>query len=206
MNKIIFLILTTLLFNGCVFEDSQEEGKAWTDGIVYYEIDEGIHAFTKGVILECMNEIESKTNVKFIESCEVPYRLKIYYANINEAIVGMRNKNYLTVDLFANSYVITHELGHVLGLRHEHQRIDRDSYIKINYENIQENMFFAFEKIESSMYNMEAYDYDLKSIMHYHEYDFAKSYHPVFEVLEGEYTPSFELSEIDIAKINDIYN
>ncbi|CAN9221795.1 unnamed protein product [Alternaria alternata] len=33
-------------------------------------------------------------------------------------------------------HCVLHELGHVMGMVHEHQRSDRDTYIKVQYENI----------------------------------------------------------------------
>jgi hypothetical protein len=35
-----------------------------------------------------------------------------------------------------NDWVQAHELGHVLGLHHEHQRLDRNNYISYNPENV----------------------------------------------------------------------
>jgi hypothetical protein len=35
--------------------------------------------------------------------------------------------------------VITHEMGHMIGLLHEHQRPDRNSYVKVDWENVEGN-------------------------------------------------------------------
>ena len=36
-----------------------------------------------------------------------------------------------------NPKVLQHEIGHVLGMQHEHQRPDRDSYLQFNCSNLQ---------------------------------------------------------------------
>lgn len=33
-------------------------------------------------------------------------------------------------------YTVIHELFHALGLHHEHNRMDRDDYVTIHYENM----------------------------------------------------------------------
>ena len=33
-------------------------------------------------------------------------------------------------------YVIMHELGHVIGFFHEHQRADRDEFVEILWDNV----------------------------------------------------------------------
>ena len=59
-----------------------------------------------------------------------------------------------------------HELGHILGFYHEHNRIDRDEYIEIIWPNIIHEFGNLFQKIAIEVtYNDLPYDYG--SIMHY---------------------------------------
>ena len=43
-------------------------------------------------------------------------------------------------------HVIAHELLHLLGVGHEHQRSDRDKFVRINWSNIRKANAFNFFK------------------------------------------------------------
>uniref|UniRef100_A0A914M9M1 Metalloendopeptidase n=1 Tax=Meloidogyne incognita TaxID=6306 RepID=A0A914M9M1_MELIC len=69
--------------------------------------------------------------------------------------------------------IVLHELLHLLGLFHEHQRSDRDKYLKINYKNIRKGKKINFVKLENDVTWGLPYNYD--SIMNYRVNAFAKN-------------------------------
>ncbi|XP_057309869.1 astacin-like [Hydractinia symbiolongicarpus] len=60
--------------------------------------------------------------------------------------------------------VIVHELLHALGIFHEQSRADRDSYVQIHLENVQQGLEYNFDKESTESLGVE---YDPKSVMHY---------------------------------------
>ncbi len=66
---------------------------------------------------------------------------------------------------------LLHEVGHVLGLMHEHQRPDRDRFLQIKWENLGA-FAFAYEKLSFGKFD-EKSPYDFYSIMHYHNKAFS---------------------------------
>jgi len=70
--------------------------------------------------------------------------------------------------------VVTHELIHALGFDHEQNREDRDNYVRINWDNIEDQYKFAFDK-SGPAYSTFDVGYDYDSIMHYGARDFGKT-------------------------------
>lgn len=60
-----------------------------------------------------------------------------------------------------------HELGHTIGLRHEHQHPDRDQGVQINMNNVHERMRQWFKTIDRKELNFYGVPYDMQSVMHY---------------------------------------
>jgi hypothetical protein len=63
--------------------------------------------------------------------------------------------------------MIAHELGHVLGFFHEHQRWDRDAYLTVHYENIKPGRSSDYDWIARTNWIVTSTPYDYRSIMHY---------------------------------------
>lgn len=106
--------------------------------------------------------------------------------NGHPAESGKRVFNFREAWCWDQPYLI-HDVGHVLGLIHENQRPDRDSYIRIITENIIPEMAVFFEKFET-VEEKSAYDY--LSVMHYHSWSWTinpnSSDYPTILKLNGE--------------------
>lgn len=83
-----------------------------------------------------------------------------------QSTLGMVPWAVLNFNETAVSRTYLHELGHTLGLIHEHQRPDRDNYININTANIPKGKKSQYSKYLSSSVTLFG-SFDFSSIMLY---------------------------------------
>ena len=76
---------------------------------------------------------------------------------------------------------ILHEMGHIIGLWHEFQRPDRDSYVTVNYNNAIKGSWGNFEILTQNAQILGLYDY--ASVMQYPPYSFSRNGGPVIETI-----------------------
>ncbi len=74
---------------------------------------------------------------------------------------------------------ILHEMGHIIGLWHEHQRADRDTYVTVNYGNVIKGSWGNFVILADDVQILGAYDY--ASVMQYIPYAFSRNGGSVIE-------------------------
>nr|QBH70097.1 CreM12-ShK4 [Colubraria reticulata] len=67
-----------------------------------------------------------------------------------------------------------HEVGHAIGLVHEHQLPDRDQYIYVIYDNVAPSMRVWFNKYSTKDVNQYGVPYEYSSVMHYGVTAFSK--------------------------------
>jgi hypothetical protein len=143
----------------------------WPNGIVPYEFDPAVTTENRARALGSMREWEISSGVDFIErTTETNY---VYLQNSNQynSSVGMvGGKQVINIYKWELVGKITHELGHSLGLWHEQSRVDRDTYVTIEWDNIAEGYEHNFNRQdEADVYG----PYDFGSIMHYSQCTFS---------------------------------
>ena len=107
--------------------------------------------------------------------------------------------------------IAAHEVGHALGLFHEHMRPDRDRYIKVNLANAYSGTEAAFAK--NSADDTYGAPYDYSSVMHYDSLGFSIDYwgkKRVIEPLDPYFLTSYGqrlvVTFLDAKRINLHYN
>lgn len=157
---------------------------AWPGGNVYYSFSNNVSSVKQKAFLDGMAEWAMFANLHF-----VPYSNQTNYVLIYEATGGEGGQSMVgmvggqqTIQIGPTSWnrgTICHELGHTLGLVHEHQRSDRNSYVTILTGNIapgQEGNFVLLTDAQNKT------PYDFLSVMHYSRTNLSVS--PLLDVID----------------------
>uniref|UniRef100_A0A7N8WQL2 Metalloendopeptidase n=1 Tax=Mastacembelus armatus TaxID=205130 RepID=A0A7N8WQL2_9TELE len=143
--------------------------KKGSNGLVTipYTISSEFTSSERQVISQAMNAFRSTTCIRF-----VPRQNENDYISIENlsgcysSLGRVGGKQVLSLNRQGCIYqgIIQHELNHGLGFQHEQSRSDRDSYVRINWENIAPQNAYNFNKEDTNNLNTP---YDYSSIMHY---------------------------------------
>lgn len=135
----------------------------WPGGIVPYEMDGTLTAAQQGVYLDGLREWELAGAVHFVpRTNQADYVLFKYSPTGPNRVSGSRPQ-LVEINLLTRAQ-ICHEMGHSLGLEHEHQRPGRDTYVTVLYDNIIPGNNAAFDILPDAA---SFGGYDFESVMHY---------------------------------------
>ena len=156
-------------------QKNSERPQPWPGGIIPYDISKLTPA-QQGIALRGMQRwMDTGARIKF-----VPHKKEVEYINFtgntnagnNTSEVGFKKGVRTDINITAfwwrqEEWMPAHELGHVLGFFHEHERWDRDQFVNIHYENIKAGRAEDYDWIPRTNWIESSLPYDYHSIMHY---------------------------------------
>ncbi|KAL5277316.1 hypothetical protein ACFFRR_002511 [Megaselia abdita] len=185
----------------------------WENGIIYYQLDPSVPNSLRQLIFTSLAKIEAATCLHFVQGANAEGHY-IHVTNTNTgcwAYIGYIHQVQglnLGPGCEWESTVI-HEFLHAVGFHHQQCSFDRDDYVEIHLENVEEDQRHNFDKYTSDVVTAYGTRYDYDSIMHYDAYAFSMNGKPtmVAKILPDGANMGLaqEMSDIDIYRINMMY-
>jgi hypothetical protein len=200
-------------WNALVNEDYK-----WPNNILYYTIlEEGytteqIALIEAGIAdLQHLTEVNGQSCIQLVPRNDEPdYVYVENYSGCSSYVgsIGGAQRLSLVDGCVSRHGTIMHEFLHALGFHHEQKRYDRDDYVIINWENIEEGYENNFFKLGPEIITLLNTTYDYGSVMHYSAYAFAiDDTIPTIITLDedAEIGQRITLSELDIERVQIYY-
>lgn len=206
----------------------QETIRLWDTRQLTYSIDAKMPDGQRQAITGAIAEWNDKTVFRFVpESGSSPMVALVPTSRGCRAHLGMPSpgKGPAKVELGStcDKQSVIHELGHIVGMNHEHQRATRDKNIRIRQDTLEHirqvfpslyhTVLFNLQRIESNV--GDPFPFDYQSVMLYGSYprnnlqleaDLRERHLPLFTDIDGRaiVRPTSGLTNKDINRANRI--
>ncbi|KAF2882790.1 hypothetical protein ILUMI_23302 [Ignelater luminosus] len=191
------------------------ETMRWPSGVVPFEITGSLSSEAKRTIKKSMMVLHNETCIRFRRR-KSDDSAWISITNTNTGcwatlgrVGGGQGFNLQEPECLSRIGTTMHELLHVLGFNHEHSRSDRDSYITIHWENVEQGMERHLQKSDKKDFTSFGVSYDYGSVVHYPKMAFSINDLPTITVKKD---PKIKIgqrkrfSENDLEKVRQMYN
>ncbi len=171
---------------------SASSSQLWPAGIIPYTVDPALPAASLKAINIAIQHWNLVGGISFLPMSIARERLpggvvdsvRFVAGDYCASWVGRRGgQQDLWIAPYCPAGSVMHEMGHVLGLEHEHTRPDRDQHIAIHWANIEPGKQHNFDAAPAGTRLLGEYDHD--SIMHYGTHNFSSNGQATISALNG---------------------
>ena len=154
-----------------------EQNILWPDGIIYFAYHSGVSDARKNVIQDAMDHWTENTCIQFVErTTQADYvEFQQPSSGCSSAVGKQGGKQVIRLSQACSVGNAIHEIMHALGFWHEQSRPDRNSWVTIDFDNVQAGKEHNFAKAAGSEIDSMGSNYDYGSIMHYGAWAFSSN-------------------------------
>ncbi|XP_039248817.2 meprin A subunit alpha-like isoform X2 [Styela clava] len=173
--------------------------------------DDTISLLAKAAIDEARREYELRTCLSFPERTDEENFIQFTTLSGCWSYVGMQggSQNISIGQRCEMMSTVVHEMMHAIGIWHEQSRADRDDYVEIVWDHVEEGYEYNFDKYLLDETDDRRVPYDFNSAMHYSKTALSIDGNPTIRTrdpeLEDVIGQRATFSEGDITKINRMY-
>ncbi|MBK1897887.1 M12 family metallopeptidase [Chryseobacterium paridis] len=159
----------------------------WPSGKIYYTVASNMGSINANKITNAVNEYNNKTNTQWIPRTNQTNYVEFIFGSSSGydgwAHIGYQGgKQNISLDQNIDLASVIHEMGHTVGLYHEHCRKDRDQYVSIQWNNIQNGQAYNFDIYNSGT---DIGPFNINSVMMYWPNSYSKNGQPTIKRANG---------------------
>uniref|UniRef100_A0A914V707 Metalloendopeptidase n=1 Tax=Plectus sambesii TaxID=2011161 RepID=A0A914V707_9BILA len=182
----------------------------WPANTIPYTIASTFTEPERAIIADALSDMMNKTCYKFVGRTNQTDYVNMVKGNGCSSYIGKvgKQQNFTLGNGCIYRHIIQHEMIHAMGLFHEQSRADRDQYVEVLSQNVEDGKLHNFNKYDLNKIDHLGQPYDYYSIMHYQGTAFARSgtvsIRPVASAVGMgiKLERRREMSPIDIKKLN----
>ncbi|XP_054980798.1 meprin A subunit beta [Sorex araneus] len=207
------------LFEGDIRLDEAQEKNSiigdkyrWPHTIPYV-LEDSLEMNAKGLILNAFERYRLKTCIDFKPWTGEANYISVFKGSGCWSKVGNRRAGRQELSIGTNCDrigTIQHEFLHALGFWHEQSRSDRDDYVEIVWDRIQEGKESNFNTYDDKTSDFLNVPYDYTSVMHYSKTAFQNGSEPTIVTRISDFMDvigqRMDFSDSDLLKLNRLYN
>ncbi|NWU89686.1 MEP1B protein, partial [Upupa epops] len=181
--------------------------------VIPYVLEDSLEMNAKGLILKAFEQYRLKSCIDFKPWEGEKNYISVFKGSGCWSSVGNQQTGLQQLSIGANCDrigTIQHEFLHALGFWHEQSRSDRDDYVSIVWDRIQDGKGHNFEKHSDATSDFLNVPYDYTSVMHYSQNAFRNGTLPTILTNIPDFMDvigqRMDFSDYDLQKLNRLYN